>query len=410
MNMKKILSLFLALTFVFALAACGSDPADTEPPETTDPGEQTVECSFTALVSGGETVSGLSFTLTQGSDTYPLVTGTDGTVKADLKLGKYSISYNSDTIPEGCTADLFALEVTEGSAAFSLSFTDNTPDGSAEKPYFIADSVTTIHLAAGEELYYSYRGAASKYVEIKSESVSVTYNGQVYAPVDGVVQVQLEPQIGTVTNFSVKNTSEAAIETAMELISPLGSSENPIVLTESSAVAQVSAGTSLCYQWVADKSGVIVVSSSNALNNISMVNMTTNAVSSQTSGSLCEYMLVSAGDEIVITVSSISPDKEQSIDFAVAVYLGTREDPIPVLKDSMDISLKASSSYVFTANAGKTLKVTDENASVTFGDQTYTPNEFGIITLSFGGNDGEKAVFTLNNTSESLNGIEFTLE
>lgn len=413
MNAKKIITLLLALVLILSFAACGENGENNQTEPSTDPVEsapKTVECTFNAKTDDGALVSGLSFTLDMKGETFPLVTGSDGTVKASLPVGSYSISYDEATIPDGCTPDLFEIEVRESSIAFTLAFTNNMPDGSVEKPYFISDSVTAISLDAGEELHYLYRGAANKYIQICSEGVSIIYNDTVYEAVDGMVQVQLQAQIGAAVSFSVRNNTDAAIEASMELLAPLGSMENPIVLSENSAVAVVPANGTLCYQWTADKNGVAVVSSGNELNNISMVNMTTNAVSAQTGGSCCEYLPVNEGDTVIITVSSLAVDTESSIDFTVSSHLGTKEDAVPLLKDSVDISLGASVSLVFAADAGKTLTVSDADAAVIYGGKTYEPDEFGVISITFGGNNGETAIFTLTNTSDNINGITITLE
>lgn len=413
MNMKRTAAFLLALVLILSFAACGENGDNSQTEPSRDPAEsapKTVECTFYANTDDGASIAGLSFTLNQNGETIPLVTGSDGNVKASLSVGAYSISYDEATIPDGCTPDLFEIDVRESSLAFTLAFTNNMPDGSVEKPYFISDSVMPIRLDVGEELHYLYRGAANKYIQICSEGVSIIYNDTVYDSVDGIVQVQLQAEIGAAVGFSVRNNTDAMIESFMELVAPLGSMENPIILVENGAAAVIPAYGFVCYQWTADKSGVAVVSSDNELNNINMVNMATNAVSAQTDGSRCEYLPVNKGDMVIITVSSLAVDTESSIDFAISAYLGTKEDTVPLLKDSVDISLGASASLLFTADAGKTLTVSDADAAVIYGGKTYKPDDLGVISVTFGGNDGETAIFTVINTSENTNGITITLE
>ena len=79
--------------------------------------------------------------------------------------------------------------------------------------------------------------------------------------------------------FCIKNTSSTTIETEIALLAPLGSMSNPIVLAQATATASVPEDGGVYYAWTATKTGVLVVSSQNTKNNISLTNMNTNAVS-----------------------------------------------------------------------------------------------------------------------------------
>jgi hypothetical protein len=231
----------------------------------------------------------------------------------------------------------------------------------------------------------------------------------VYTAANGAVTVMLEPTIGEVTRFSVKNVTGDALATEIQLVAPMGTMENPIVLLESETLMTLSAGEVLYYLWTVDKSGVLLVTSECEYNNISMTNTNTYAVSAMTAGSAGEYITVNAGDEILICVASTREDIGPTVDMKLSCFTATEADPVPVVKSTLDLSFAAGASLTFTAETGKTLSITDDGVSVTVGDTVLTPDGSGKITLPLAG-DGEMTVFTVTNTKDSANGITVNVE
>ena len=114
MSIKKVLALLLALVLTFTFAACGEKPDDGETGPnsgSSEPAVKTADCTFTAQTDDGTLVSGLFFALELDGEFYSLVTGDDGTLKATLPVVTYHITYDDATVPSGCTADLFEIEV-----------------------------------------------------------------------------------------------------------------------------------------------------------------------------------------------------------------------------------------------------------------------------------------------------------
>ena len=292
--MKKTVALLLSLTLaLLALSACDSGectahtdadangvcdncsaPVETaaESESTTDSEESTeapatdAEYLFTVTLDNGTAAPSVSFILV-GEAEHPLTSGADGKVTARLPEGSYTVLFDYDTLPEGCIPETEEVTLTRESTEISLTLVDNTPDGSVAKPFFISEDVTALTLAAGEEAHYVYRGAAMRQIVIPSADVTVTYAGQTYAGNGEGVTVDLIPVIGEVTTFSVKNVSGAKVETSMTLVAPLGSMENPIPMTGSTASVNVPAGGAIYYLLTAEKSGVLLVTSESATNN-----------------------------------------------------------------------------------------------------------------------------------------------
>lgn len=432
--MKKLIAILLALLLCSALAACDTGDACTEHKDSdrdgkcdtcqapvqaeseseseteaaTDAPAAKKEYTLTVKLDNGTAVSGVKFTL-NGTEESTLTTDADGCASATLAPGKYTVAYDYETLPTGCIPDTAEITVKEDSETFTLTLIDNNPDGSLQKPFFISEDVTDVSIAAGEEVFYNYRGAAVRHLEIQAAGISVTYDGTVYPSVDGTVSVLITPTIGEVTRFSLKNTTNTAIQTQMSLLSPLGSMENPIVLSENAANVSVPAGDAVCYLWTAEKTGVLLVTSQNELNNISMINLSTYAVSAMTAGSAGEYLAVTAGDEIRITVAATKDDADTVIDMALQCYAATEADPVPVIKSALDFSLAANASLTFSADTGKTVTVKDASVILTADGVEHTADESGTLSLTLAGN-GETALFTLTNTQDSINGITVIIE
>lgn len=425
MNTKKLFALLLSALLAFSFVGCKdkkcnhrdadddgicdkcsapyTDGDDTGKNSSTD---TSVTCTFTVQTDDRTFAAGVAFTLSSQANTYSLVSDENGQVTAKIEPAVYTVSYDYDTLPDACSPDVYSIDV-KSATAITLLLIDNTPDGSEEKPFPLTED-EKITLAANAELYYTYRGSETVILQIESENVRIVYNGTTYEPVDGVVSVSLDHQNFSSITFSIKNVGTETVQAELKLTYPLGSRGNPILLSENATTANVPENGEVYYKWIAPQNGIVVVSSENTLNDISMLNTTTNAVSSATYGSACEYLVVSANDEIILSVSSLAQKGETLIEFSVAVYLGTEEDPVPFLKNNVNFSMEGNSSLVCLATAGKTLEINDGEVSVIFNGNTYTPDEFGVITFTLEG-DGE-VLFTVNNLSENKNGVEIKLK
>ena len=434
MNMKRFLILLLALTLVLSFASCKNDKdkgnenvceghvdADDdylcdkcganyddgdEAPDVVLPTEY--EITFVVKLDNGEVVSGVKFTITRGAKSFDLVSDSSGKAVQKLEAGPYAISYDYETLPEYCTPDTFGFRVEEGTSEVILIVSDNTPDGSVAKPFPIQEKETEITLEPGQEINFVYRGATTKKLTINADGISVIYDGNTYNSEDGSVSLDFYPEIGKETRFSVKNNNDEAVTTVMSLIAPLGSNENPIILTENQGSALVSDEETVYYKWIASADGVIVLTSESAVNNISLTKVLENDVLiiSQTVGNAAAYLTVKSGDEITIGVSAINATERVDVDFAITTYAGTDADPVPVLMDEINISLFPEETVVFSGTVGKTLKVSDENRISIWHDTITHGNEDGSeIVLEL-----LKPIFVLNNYSEYVNGITITFE
>ena len=85
---------------------------------------------------------------------------------------------------------------------------------------------------------------------------------------------------------------------------------------------------------------------------------------------------------------------------------GNELDPVPVLKQYIDITLDADESFVFLGEIGQTIIIEEEtDISIIYNGETYTPDENGAISITL----TESARFTVVNDSDMINGIRIII-
>ncbi len=403
---------------VFLLGGCEHIDADDDYlcdrcGEHFDDGDNEVQTSsatvkFTVKVKGGAAVSGVKLKIFNSAGAYTLTTAADGTASLTLDVGKYEIEYDTDTMPEYHLASTYEVTVSETTTALTLELTDNTPDGSADKPFFLPEKINSVSVPANTEYYYSFHGTSDAHLEVRGESAVVTLDGDRHTPVGGVTTVYFGDTIGTSVVFSIKNTAAQQSAFEVALVSPLGSRDNPIEITDSSKVVTIEERGSVHYKWTAPESGILLLRSSNPANNIGLTNLATNATSANTAGALGAYLTVNAGESVLIAVSATT-DEAEEIDFSLEVYEGTASDPLPIITDSVDISLANGASFTFSYSFGsaRSLTVSDPDITLDIGGSIKTPDSLGMIIIEGISGDG---TFTVTNTSEEQNGVQILFE
>ena len=366
---------------------CGEHYDDGD--EAVIPDAKSADVTFTVKLDNGNTLSGVKFILTRGEKTYELTSGADGSVKKTIDIGTYSVTYDHETLPEYCWGETYGVKIEEGTSYLEILIVDNRPDGSSSKPFPVTENTLEITLVPGEELYYSCRGTSLKYLTINNSNLTVQYGGESYSAVDGVITVAIfSEDIDSPSIFAVKNPSENCITTVMELNAPLGSDENPIKLSENSAIADIPAEGTVYYLYTAEKDGICVITSPTEGNEILITRYLTKVVvtdgyseeliipiTTRSSGSIAGYIYVAEGDEIKIGVSYLDPGSEDednkvntadeainTVEFSVNIYAATEAEPAPIINSEISILLDAGASVVFSTETGKKVTVNTDNA------------------------------------------------
>lgn len=290
--------------------------------------ETKVSVLFRVSLDDGTPLSYVKFTLTRRDMDTQLVSGADGSVQTELVVGIYSVSYEYDNLPEACLPNTFSFKVEEGTTEIVLEIVNNTPDGSATKPFPVSESETEITLSAGEEHYYNYRGSSVKYLSVDSNGVVVNFNDTSYSLDAGNMPLTISPAIGEETVFSIKNTTKSEVKFTLFLEAPEGSYENPIQLDEKNGSCVVNCDSVVYYTWTAYADGVLTLTSDNERNNILVRKIIEEdvPVDRQTNGELTVSMEVASGDVITIGVSALEAginyeNQEYDIEISFTLYI-----------------------------------------------------------------------------------------
>ena len=386
------------------------------------PAVDKINVTFTVKLDDGTPLSGVKFILTRGDKTIELISGMNGIIFAGIEEGAYHVTYDHDTLPEYCWGETYGVKIEKNTSSVDIIVVDNRPDGSAEKPYSASEEKMTIEIAPGEELYYSCHGTSLRYVTVKASDLVVTYDGTTYTAENGVITVGVSSvDVNTPIVFSIKNTSDHTVVADMEIYAPLGSSENPIELTESDAVVEVPAEKTVYYVYKADKDGILVVTTPTIGGEIlitrNIVRVTDgveeilSTITAECRDSSAGYVYVREGEEIKLGVSYVAPGNDDKVDaqdsnggndssvnsveFSVSLYAATESEPAPVTVDNLYIRLDEGASVVFSAEEGKTVTVESENAiAISYNGADVQIGEGFVIS-------GE-AEFKITNSSEQL--------
>lgn len=425
MLFRKILIALLALSLSAALASCGDkDKGNTcNHKDANDDGkcdacsadfedgdeeEELVKKTFTFTVKevGGTTLKNVDLKLTAGQYTVNITSDANGKATAELYPAKYSVEFIR---PEDETDSRFnyqlettLLTLSADNLSADILMVDNTPNGTAEKPFFIFEKAA-ISLAPGQEIFYHCRGSLESWLEIAGDDLVISYNGKTITSENGLLKLNFEREEGkpveaTYDSFSVKNNGTANYEGFIEFKYLPGTSGNPYPVTGNSFSAS-SSGNNVYYKYVATTSGVLVATAEN----ISVTLVNDSVVSGDTTEAGAAYVYAAAGDEISILVNGGSGTVN------LTTYSGTAENPVPVLGNQLSISVPEGGSVSFAVEGGRYFMITEEDSvSVICGDVTYNPNADGEIFFQIGGNGNQ--IVTIVNGLDSANNVNIQLQ
>lgn len=138
-----------------------------------------------------------------------------------------------------------------------ISGTVESAPGSSANPIEIPGEfpIVTDEIAPGASVFYSVYGANNKILTVESANACITIDGVTYAPVDGVISVPVQAEDPrTPVIIVVGNTGEEAESFTVEMISPLGSMENPEPMMEGLTTATIEEGDTdgYWYSWTAE--------------------------------------------------------------------------------------------------------------------------------------------------------------
>lgn len=261
----------------------------------------------------GASMSGIKLTVKNSASTYALESGADGKATVTLPVGAYEIEYDYSTIPSGFQPDLSVLRVKEDTTSVAVTVVDNNPNGSLERPYLVADYDFAITVPAGEELYYSCRVADARKMKVEGESIVVVYGEEEYEDGEEFIIINETTDVNFMAVFSVKNTSDADIETKILTVFDPGTLENPFIAEGNEIAVHLEKGQIVYYKWTSTVDCLLIVSKSEnkcgvSLSKIKIVDDQEIPVYSETGEDGKERLDAFVGEEIIIRISNESSD------------------------------------------------------------------------------------------------------
>lgn len=288
-----------------------STEAPTEAP--TDAPAPKVDVTLTVKDQDGNPVSEAVLTILPDSgegESATLTANEEGSVTVSLPEGEYTVRF--DILPEYVLGIDTKITVVAGMEPVALEVTDNTPNGTEERPFVVSENSITVKIPAGETHHFTLFGANNRTLTYTNGDVIVLYKDGVYHPdSNGLMELRMSTDSPREHSFfALQNTGAAEVEMTVEILSDPGAMDNPIVIeTLGEAItANVPQDDMLYYTWTATATGTLTVTSADATNNISINNLTTSQVSDFSAGSESISLSVTEGDVITIVVSVIGGD------------------------------------------------------------------------------------------------------
>ncbi len=333
--------LLLVLTVVAgALIACDrGDPADTTAADETAakteaatdtpteaPAEK-VSVTLTVKDQDGNPVTEATVTiLPEGGDgeSATLTADGEGSMTVSLPAGQYTVRF--DVLPEYVLGIDTPITVIAGMEPVALEVTDNTPNGSEERPFVINEDTVTVKIPAETTYHFTMLGANNRTLTYTHADVILLYNDGVYHPAgDGLLEVRMTTDSPRDHSyFALWNTGSAETEITVRFVSDPGAMDNPIVIESlgEAVTANVPRDGMVYYKWTATATGTLTVSSADTINNISINNLATSQVSDFSAGGESVSLTVTEGDIITVVVSVIGGDRQaeyQSVTFTLSM-------------------------------------------------------------------------------------------
>ncbi len=335
----KLIALAALMVTILAMSACGSDgtETDTEADTGSDTISETVSESqsetetaadvavtFSVKDQKGTVIAGAVLTVvdTTGATKASLTTDETGTAATTLTEGTYTVSF--ETLPEYHLAGNREITISTGMEPLVLEVTNNTPDGSADHPFFINEDVTTVTFEANTTYYFTMFGGDRRSLVLENADVELTVDGITHTPDEtGRIQVPLtvKNQQSHIT-YSIKSTK--AQDVVITIASEPGSMDNPIPATIGApVVSEVPKDTIMYYSFTAISTGTLTLTTTDTINNISMTNQNTSQTTNFSGGAVePQTLAVNEGDIVIIAVSVINGDNtlaSQTVTFTLSM-------------------------------------------------------------------------------------------
>lgn len=253
-------------------------------------------------------------------------TDANGEVKVTIHVGEYGVEYTNTPIYHipGKNSVIIAENTTE----WEVEFTNNTPNGTQEHPYFFDEENPSITMGVGASHYYRAYHAKGLVLYLQGEGYKVTYNGKEYVPEEGTLQVVFtEEDMNSAALVLIENATDSEITFTANIYSAPGSIDNPHVIEHNGEPVTVVAEDVLYdytvyYSYAVSGAGKVVLSTESE--KIHMVLINGDRVENVDTDEEKKSVSINVNEGDVIKISITTTDKgaaEVGVDIAFVVAL-----------------------------------------------------------------------------------------
>lgn len=372
------------------------------------------------LAGGGDNVRCLSWTAEKtGTVTVQVDSAAPGTVSCGVSLMTETDIVASETMETSVSLNVEAGQTVlihvrtapdaEGvypAAEITISGTFEPKPGTAENPIALTVPESTVSVPAGESLYCTVQ-APGMNLTLMGEDVSLTLDETEYSAEGGQICVSLgdaETALAVITNHG----EEDAVY-GIYFDYPLGSEENPALMTLGENTAHPEEGESYRFTWTAETGGQLTIAAGEETAWSYTIENLTDAGTGAVAGAEASQMVeVSAGDELRISIESDAGTLRFTASFFDPT-LGTEENPIPLALPSDKITLPAGETvYYRAAVSGADMTLKGSNVSVTMGEASFTLEEDTLILRCDAVSDDAEVVFAFTNTGKEKESVKIS--
>lgn len=402
MKNKKLLWLLIGLVSVCVLfAACGSDKEPTKPSETvTEAPVQTEPPQTDAPTEPVETEPTEPVETTEPEETEPEeTTAPGGSSGPNMNTGTGG-GYNpggSEDSDEPTEPTQPQIEV-PAPGSENNAYYEYVKDGSGK--------FSTVKIPAGGTVHYRLQTAGT-FLRMEGEGMSVEYNGNTYIPQDGILEIELPADESAPLAMRFINQGAEAQAFSVKVQDAVGSESNPIAVESLDAVEVSLSENDLdgnYYSWTADKTGMLKLMLTGEIPaevNVS-VNGTPAQLTEEVDGKLSTS--VKKNDKLLIQVQAQAdaegntPAGKVTLKGYIAETVTLKVTAIPMEAESVNISAGQSVYYRISGGKNKMLKISGENAMVSYMDAVVNSDENGVVTVVL--KDATATLELINNGSE----------
>lgn len=217
----------------------------------------------------------------------------------------------------------------EGAQTIEITlYPNNTPDGTAERPFVFAGEPYTVTLPAGSSTYFVGFGiyncdfTATGFVGGKLTCGSLTVTAEANGALTATMPMPDPNAAGnTPVQFVLENTGSTAATVTFHIQSKPGTAGNPIALTDLTPplTVEVKKGAAIYYTYTASAAGTLTASCTDTRSNITLNNLTTSQYGDTSDGAASTTMNVNVGDTVQIIIGTVAAAGQSDVTLTVTL-------------------------------------------------------------------------------------------